>query len=209
MPDTASQRPQKRLVLASASAGRRALLARIASRFDVEPADIDETPLPGEPPRALSQRLAREKAQAVWHRLGAPTGSMTLIGSDQVAECAGRILGKPGDAANNTEMLLGLSGQEVHFYTAVIILDDDFEAPRVHLDHTTVAFRTLQREDVVRYVRADEPWQCAGGFKVEQAGISLFRRVASEDPTALIGLPLIFVAEALRAAGFAALPEPG
>ena len=157
MPDTASQRPQKRLVLASAAAGRRALLARIASRFDVEPADIDESPLPGEPPRALSQRLAREKAQAVWHRLGAPTRSKTKNGSDQVAECAGRILGKP----------------------------------------------------VVRFVSADEPWQCAGGFKVERAGISLFSRVASADTTALIGLPLIFVAEALRAAGFAALPEPG
>ena len=103
MPDTASQRPQKRLVLASASAARRALLARIAGRFDVEPADIDETPLPGEPPRALSQRLAREKAAAVWRRLGAPTGSRTLIGSEQVAEGSGRILGKPGDAVAAAE----------------------------------------------------------------------------------------------------------
>ncbi|MEO0617445.1 MAG: Maf family protein [Pseudomonadota bacterium] len=99
------------------------------------------------------------------------------------------------------------SGRDVHFYTAVTVIDDDFEAPRTHLDHTTVAFRTLQREDIVRYVQADTPWHCAGGFKVEQAGIGLFRRVTSEDPTALIGLPLIFVAEALRGAGFAALPE--
>ncbi|MEO0617444.1 MAG: Maf family protein [Pseudomonadota bacterium] len=104
MPDTAPQPPQKRLVLASASTGWRALLTRIASRFDVEPADIDESPLPGEPPRALAQRLAREKAGAVWRRLGAAPGTMTLIGSDQVAECSGRILGKPGDAATNVEI---------------------------------------------------------------------------------------------------------
>lgn len=193
----------KRLILASSSTSRRALLSRIADAFEVVPADIDESPMPGEPPRALATRLAREKAEAVAARTG---DDATIIGSDQVAECAGRVLGKPGDAARNIEMLMGLSGQEVHFYTAVMIMDPEFSAPRAHLDHTTVAFRTLQRDAVAHYVTVDTPWFCAGGFKVEQAGIGLFRRVASEDPTGLIGLPLIFVAEALRAAGYPALP---
>lgn len=197
---------QKRLILGSASPARRELLARLAPDFRVMPADVDESPLPGEPTRALAARLAREKAQAVAARAGRDEQDICVIGADQVAECDGRVLGKPGNAAANVEMLVRLSGREVHFFTAVHIIDAGFAAPRMHVDHTTVAFRTLSRDEVTAYVAADRPWHCAGGFMVERAGIALFRRVTSEDPTALIGLPLIFTAEALRAAGFEALP---
>lgn len=206
MASAADTAAEKHLILASSSQARRELLARLTPAFRVMPADIDETPLPGEPPRALAARLAREKAEAVAGRARAEGLVACVIGSDQVAECEGRVLGKPGSLEDNVELLLRLSGREVHFYTAVHIADGAFAAPRTHVDYTTVAFRTLSRDEVTAYVAADRPWHCAGGFMVEHAGISLFRRVASEDPTALIGLPLIFVAEALRAAGFDALP---
>ena len=206
MTSAAEPAAARHLVLGSSSPARRELLARLAPEFRVMPADIDETPLPGEPPRALAARLAREKAEAVAARARDEGLTACVIGADQVAECDGRVLGKPGSAEANVEMLLRLSGREVHFYTAVHIMDAGFAAPRMHVDFTTVAFRTLVRDEVTAYVAADRPWHCAGGFMVERAGISLFRRVASEDPTALIGLPMIFVAEALRAAGFDALP---
>lgn len=201
--DTASS---KRLILASASPARRDLLARIAPEFRAVPADIDETPLPGEPARALAARLAREKAEAVTARLQDEGLDACVIGSDQVAECEGRVLGKPGSPEANLDMLMRLSGKEVHFFTAVHVTDAAFAAPRTHVDVTSVAFRTLAREEAAAYVAADRPWHCAGGFMVERAGIGLFRRVASEDPTALVGLPLIFVAETLRGAGFDTLP---
>ena len=197
---------ERQLILGSSSPARRELLARLTPAFRVLPAHIDETPLPGEPPRALAARLAREKAESVASWARDEGLAACVIGADQVAECDGRVLGKPGSAEANVEMLLRLSGREVHFYTAVYIADGISAAPRTHVDYTTVAFRTLDRDEVTAYVAADRPWHCAGGFMVERAGISLFRRVASEDPTALIGLPLIFVAEVLRAAGLIALP---
>ena len=170
------------------------------------PADIDETRRPGEPARALAVRLAREKADTVWSALGDSRTHTCVIGSDQVADCGGRIVGKPGRADANIELLLALSGREVQFYTAVHVIMSDASAPRMHLDCTTVAFRSLQRDEVSEYVAADRAWHCAGGFRAESAGIGLFRRITSEDPTGLIGLPLIFVADALRGAGFATIP---
>jgi len=185
------------LVLASGSASRKALLARLGLPFDTDPADIDETPKPGESPRDLVERLARAKAETV----AARHPDALVIGSDQVAVHDGEATSKPGTAARARTMLQRYSGGEVTFLTAVCLVRRRTDCVDAFMDETVVAFRTLGAEEIARYVAEDDPRQCAGCFKIEALGPTLFRGVRSTDPTALPGLPLIRLAEGLRAQG--------
>jgi septum formation protein len=187
-----------RLVLASTSAYRRQLLERFGIAFTVAGSNVDESPLPGESAVDLVQRLARAKAEAVAHR---HTGSL-VIGSDQLALCGRDVLGKPGSGERAIAQLRSLSGQRVTFHTAVHVVNSDSGTNEGHVDVTTVHFRQLTDDEIKRYVAHDKPYDCAGGFKVEALGVSLFTRVESQDPTGLIGLPLIWLAGALRRSGF-------
>jgi septum formation protein len=190
-----------RLILASTSAYRRELLARLRVPFECLAPGCDEQRLPGEPAPALAARLARLKADTVAAR---HPGSI-VIGSDQVAVRGDAILGKPGTVERCTEQLLQSSGREVAFLTAVHVVDGRHGRAESHLDRTMVLFRTLDSGEVARYVAADQPLDCAGGFKAESLGIGLFERIDSTDPTALTGLPLIWLSGALRRAG---IPVP-
>lgn len=193
-----SNQQELRLVLASTSAYRRELLERLGLPFTVAAPHVDETPLPGELPVDLVSRLARAKAEAVAARQMASL----VIGSDQLAVCGDEVLGKPGSGERAVAQLQRLSGRHVTFYTAVHVRNSATGAHDGHLDVTRVQFRTLSDDEIERYVARDKPYHCAGGFKVESLGISLFKRVESQDPTALIGLPLIWLADALRRHGF-------
>jgi len=196
-----SAAPVARLILASTSAYRRALLERLGVPLDSVAPDADERRLPDEPPDALALRLARLKAETV--AAGHP--GCIVIGSDQVAVRGPEILGKPGTVERCNEQLLKSSGREVEFLTAVHVVDGRGARAESHLDRTQVRFRTLEPAEVARYVAADTPLDCAGGFKAESLGIALFERIESADPTALTGLPLIWLCGALRRAG---IPVP-
>lgn len=187
-----------RLVLGSTSQYRRTLLDRLGLPFTVAASNIDESPLPGEAPIDLVNRLARAKAEAVAHR---QTKSL-VIGSDQLAVHGREVLGKPGSGERAIAQLRALSGQRVTFYTAVHVVNSETGSNEGHLDVTTAHFRSLSEDEIQRYVTRDKPFQCAGGFKIEALGISLFTRVESQDPTGLIGLPLIWLSGALRRNGF-------
>lgn len=186
-----------RLILASTSIYRRELLGRLRLPFDVEKPLTDEAALPGEPPAALAARLAEAKAAAVGER----HPDTWVIGSDQVAELDGQALGKPGTRANAVAQLTAMSGREVRFRTALAVLRHG-HAPLAALDTTRVMFRRLGADEIERYVDAEQPLDCAGSFKSEGLGITLFDAIHSEDPTALVGLPLIATARLLRQAGF-------
>lgn len=186
-----------RLYLASTSAYRASQLARLGRAFLVEAPGIDETPRAGEAPEIRARRLARAKAAAVSSR----HPEAWVLGSDQVAVCAGRIHDKPGDARSCREQLRASSGQRVEFHTAVALLRAEPAALLEHVDRTTVRFRKLSEVEIARYVALDEPYDCAGGFRCEKRGVALFEAIETSDPTALIGLPLIWVAGALREAG--------
>lgn len=193
--------PAGRLILASTSAYRRALLERLGVPFDCVAPGTDERRLPDEPAAALALRLARLKAEAV----AANHPGCLVIGSDQVAVRGPEILGKPGTVERCTEQLLKSSGGEVAFLTAVHVVDGRGGRAESHLDRTQVRFRTLEPAEVARYIAVDAPLDCAGGFKAESLGIALFERIESADPTALTGLPLIWLCGALRRAG---IPVP-
>ncbi|AJC45652.1 Maf family nucleotide pyrophosphatase [Xanthomonas sacchari] len=184
------------LILASTSVYRRELLQRLRLPFDCARPQVDETPLPGETPLALAQRLAAAKAAAV----AATAGQAWVIGSDQVAELDGHPLGKPGDVAAARAQLAAMSGRSVHFHTAVCLQQGTRTLQACDL--TEVRFRDLQADAIARYIDAERPLDCAGSFKCEGLGISLFRAIHSQDPTALIGLPLIALSELLREAGY-------
>lgn len=200
-----------RLVLASTSVYRRQLLERLGLPFATSRPEVDESARAGEDAQALTGRLARAKAEAV--ALQHP-GSI-IIGSDQLATCGGRMLGKPGSEERAVEQLRSLSGARVIFNTAVHVMHSGTSRARLvegqqetglaetHMDTTTVYFRLLSDEEIQRYVARERPLDCAGGFKAEALGISLFERIESQDPTGLIGLPLIWLAGALRRQGFA------
>jgi septum formation protein len=187
-----------RLVLGSTSQYRRQLLERLGLPFTTAASNVDETPLPGESPIDLVHRLARSKAEAVAER----HRNSLIIGSDQLAVCGREVLGKPGSGERAMAQLKALSGQRVTFNTAVHVVNSDTGANEGHLDVTTVHFRQLTDAEIERYVARDRPYDCAGGFKVEALGVALFTRVESQDPTGLIGLPLIWLASALRKRGF-------
>ena len=187
------------LVLASTSRYRRELLERLGVHFEVARPDVDEAALPGESSRELAVRLAQAKAQAVASQRG--DGAWAL-GSDQVADVEGQALGKPGGRAAAIEQLRAMSGRVVRFHTALCLAHAD---GRLHADCdlTEVHVRHLSDAEIERYVDAEQPFDCAGSFKSEGLGISLFERIDNRDPTALIGLPLIATCRLLRAAGFA------
>jgi 7-methyl-GTP pyrophosphatase len=187
-------------VLASTSRYRRELLGRLVADFRVVAPDVDETPRPGEAPAALAARLAEAKALAVARN----HPDALVIGSDQVAELDGRPIGKPGTAERARAQLAASSGRTIAFHTAVCLADARVSPARVvgALDRTDVVFRTLSADEIARYVAREHPLDAAGSFKAEGAGIALFERIETTDPTALIGLPLIALARLLRDAGF-------
>jgi septum formation protein len=185
------------LILASASPYRRDLLARLGLAFEAQPAGATEAHLAGESPADRALRLALEKARRVAElRLDA-----VVIGSDQVVAAGDTVLDKPGTAARCRAQLAELSGRTARFYTGCALLGSG-TLQRAHVDTTTVVFRTLGPAEIERYVAADRPFDCAGAFKAESLGIALLECIESQDPTALIGLPLIWLAQALRAAGY-------
>lgn len=187
------------LLLASTSRYRRELLSRLVHEFGAVAPEVDETPLPDEAPAALAARLAAAKARAVAAR---HPGTL-VVGSDQVADLDGRPLGKPGSAAAAEAQLAASSGRTVLFHTALCLVDARTRRVRERhaLDLTRVVFRPLDAAEIARYVAAECPLDCAGSFKCEGLGISLFERIDSVDPTALVGLPLIALARLLRDAG--------
>lgn len=187
------------LVLASTSAYRRELLGRLRLPFDVAPPLVDESVVASETPTERAQRLGLAKAEAVSLRFP----GATVIGGDQVAVCRGEVLDKPGNAARCREQLALLSGAAAVFYTAVAVVAGAPARAAQFVDTTTVYFRTLTEAEIERYVAAEQPFDCAGGFRCEGLGISLFTRIVSEDSTALIGLPLISLARSLRQLGYA------
>ena len=186
-----------RLVLASTSRYRRELLGRLALDFDAAAPGVDETARAGESPRSLAVRLARDKARAV----AARTPQAVVIGSDQVADLDGAALGKPGTAERAFGQLRACSGREVVFHTAVCVAAPGCEIE--FLDRTVVRFRQLSDAEIARYLEREQPFDCAGSFKSEGLGAALFESIRNDDPTALIGLPLIALARALRELGFA------
>ena len=186
-----------RLVLASTSRYRRELLARLGLSFEVDRPDVDETALEGEAPADTAVRLAQAKARVVAKR----HPGAWVIGSDQVADLDGQALGKAGGRDRALAQLEACSGQRVVFQTALCLVRGD-DPPRQALDRTEVVFRRLGREEILRYLDAEQPYDCAGSFKCEGLGISLFDAIHSQDPTALVGLPLIALGRALREAGY-------
>jgi septum formation protein len=185
------------LVLGSTSRYRRELLERLRVPFTVAAPDVDETPLPGESPQILALRLALAKARAV----AALYPDAVVIGSDQVADLAGQALGKPGEHDRAVAQLRQMRGQTVVFQTAlaVVCLTTGFE--QVDLAQVRVVFRHLSDEEIEAYLQAEKPYDCAGSAKSEGLGIALLESIDSDDPTALIGLPLIRTAHLLRQAG--------
>jgi septum formation protein len=185
------------LILASTSPYRRELLQRLRLPFDCARPEVDETPLRAENPAQLVRRLARAKAEAVADR----QPGAWVIGSDQAAEIEGQILGKPGGREAAIAQLTAMAGRTVRFHTAVCL----HRGPHAleALDLTQVRFRRLSAAEIERYVDAEQPFDCAGSFKCEGLGISLFEAIESHDPTALVGMPLIALAGLLREAGYA------
>ena len=189
---------QPALILASTSPFRRELLDRLGLTFAVEAPEVDEALVPGEPPTERALRLAIEKAESVAVR----NPGAVVIGSDQVAASGGLILDKPGTVERACRQLRHLSGSQAKFHTACAVRWQNTGFNVNHLETVTVAMRELTAGEIESYVAREMPLNCAGSFKSEGLGIALFSRIESEDPTALVGLPLIWLAGALRQAGF-------
>ena len=200
-------RSKRRLILASASAYRRRLLQRLGLNFTVQAADIDESRQADESAQTQVTRLARGKAVAIANKLQSNEKNVVIIGSDQVAVHNEQILGKPGDAKNACEQLARFSGSMVQFLTAVCVLDVANNILHEHTDETQVYFRKLSNSEIESYVDREQPFDCAGGFKAESLGIVLFSQIDCSDPTGLLGLPLIWVTQALRACGIKTLAD--
>ena len=185
------------LILASTSPYRRALLTRLGVEFTCVAPHVDETPEPNETPEQLAARLARAKAAAV----ATDHPEAIVIGSDQVAALSGQVMNKPGTHDRATAQLKACSGEEVHFYTGVTVAAPDWQEPRTRVVPFTVHFKPLDEGLIERYLQREQPYDCAGSFKVEALGIALFERLAGDDPTSLEGLPLIATVELLEQAG--------
>ncbi len=185
------------IVLASTSPYRRALLQRLGLTFVCDPPGVDESPQPQEAHAVLAQRLARTKAQAV----AARHPHALVIGSDQVAALGTDILGKPGTHEHAVAQLTAASAHVVNFYTGLCVLDTGTGRSHEYLDTTRVHFRRLNTGEIERYLKTEQPYNCTGSFQAEGLGISLFKAVESEDPTALVGLPLISLCRCLRESG--------
>jgi septum formation protein len=194
--------PPPRLVLASTSPYRRELLTRLRLPFEVIGPEVDETPRIGEPPAALTQRLAREKAAAVAARFA----GAVVIGADQVAVLDGTALSKPGSHDSAVRQLRALRGRRITFLTAVAVAQG--APPRIlaRVVPTDVTFRAFGDAAIETYLEADRPYDCAGAAKIESLGIALVERVDSPDPTALVGLPLIALVDLLAELGVQVLP---
>ena len=188
------------LVLGSGSRYRAELLRRLKLPFSQVSPDIDETARSGEPPDKLATRLADEKAAAV---RSVASETAIVITSDQVAALGSERLRKPGSVEVAQNQLREMSGHSVDFFTSLCLLDTATGEKFSALDHTRASLRRLSEEEIVRYIEADSPLDCAGSFKVESLGITLFESIDSKDPTALIGLPLIAVCNGLRQLGVA------
>ncbi|HET6433924.1 Maf family protein [Dyella sp.] len=185
------------VVLGSTSRYRAELLHRLLDGFAQAAPGTDEAALPGESAPARALRLACAKAGAV----ARSHPQALVIGSDQVAELDGEVLDKPGSIERACEQLRLSRGRTVHFHTALCLFDARHGTQQTHVDHTAVVFRPLHDDEIVRYVARERPLDCAGSFKCEGLGISLFDRITTDDPTALVGLPLIALARLLRSAG--------
>jgi septum formation protein len=196
-----------RLILGSTSRYRRELLQRLRLPFDIVAPAVDETPRPGEAPAALAKRLALAKARAV----AALHPDALVVGSDQVCDLDDEPLGKPGDHARATAQLQRLRGRSVVFHTAVAVAGraaDGHAFAAEELASVRVRFRMLSDAEIETYLRLDEPYDCAGSGRCEALGIALLESIDSDDPTALVGLPLIRTARLLRAAGVDPLHPP-
>ena len=192
------------LILGSTSRYRRELLERLRLPFEVHAPDVDETPLPGEAPAALAQRLALAKAHAV----AAVHPEAVVIGSDQVADLDGVPVGKPGTHERAVEQLRAMRGRSIVFQTAVAVVRASTGYVGTALAPVTVRFRQLSDEEIEHYLRTEQPYDCAGSAKCETLGIALLDAIESDDPTALVGLPLIRTCALLRAAGIDPLAPP-
>jgi len=193
----------RQLILGSTSRYRRELLERLKIAFQVIAPEVDETPLPQEAPRVLAERLALAKAKAV----AAQFPQAVVIGSDQVADLHGQSLGKPGTHDKAVAQLRLMRGQTVVFQTAVAVVCQDSGFEQHSLATVRVKFRNLSDEEIENYLRIEQPYDCAGSAKSEGLGIALLDSIDSDDPSALIGLPLIRTCQMLRAAGIALLPQ--
>jgi septum formation protein len=186
------------VVLASSSSYRRELLGRVLDSFECVSPDIDERNQEGLEPEALVVHLAREKAE----RISKNARDALIIGADQIAVLDGQQLGKPGTHQKAIEQLLAASGQTIRFLTAVCLLDPVTRTRQEHVDQTKVQFREFDRRLAEAYLRHDEPYDCAGSFKIEGAGFVLLESVRTDDPTALIGLPMVWLAGRLLELGY-------
>jgi len=205
MPSPAGPVPETRpLVLASTSRYRRALLAQLGLPFAVASPATDETPLPGETPAATALRLADAKARSV----AADFPDALIIGSDQVADCEGQLVGKPRDHRHAVVQLTALSGKTVVFHTGLALFDAARGTGQTAMVDVRSTFRDLSPDEIESYLRRDRPYDCAASVKSDALGIALFVRIESDDPTALVGLPLIRLTDMLRAAGVAILTPP-
>jgi septum formation protein len=187
----------RRLLLASSSPFRRELLTRLQLPFQIVAPNSDETPYPGETGDVLVARLAASKAQSV----ALQQTRALIIGSDQVAVFKDKILGKPDNHANAIEQLRRFSSQSVTFYTGLCLWDSDSGRRQIHVAPFVVHFRHLTQQQIEAYLHREQPYQCAGSFKSEGLGIALFEKLTGEDPTSLVGLPLIQLIRMLEAEG--------
>jgi septum formation protein len=182
-----------RIILASSSSYRRGLLDRFLDNYETITPDVDESNDQGLTPEELATYLARKKAEAI----AINARNALIIGADQLAVRDDQVLGKPGDHQKAVEQLLAASGKAIKFLTAICILDPVTRTRFEHTDVTTVRFRQFDLRLVEAYLRHDAPYDCAGSFKLEGAGFVLFESVQTDDPTALIGLPMIWLADRL------------
>ncbi|MEP1471734.1 MAG: Maf family nucleotide pyrophosphatase [Halieaceae bacterium] len=190
-----------KLILASTSPYRRRLLERLSLPFETEPPGTEESPQPGESPEALARRLSQAKAQDVASRFP----DSLVIGSDQVATVDGQLLNKPGDHSTATAQLRSSAGKQVTFYTGVALRGITSRLNLHHVEPFRVKFRPLSDEQIEYYLRTEQPYDCAGSFKCEGLGISLFEAMTGDDPTSLEGLPLITLTSMLTTAGYPVL----
>jgi septum formation protein len=204
-PPASGRNRAPRLILGSSSPYRRALLERLRIPFETAVPSVDETPLPGEAPAATALRLAQAKARAVAAR---DAGPIVVIGSDQVATFDGRQIGKPGNHENALAQLQAMRGRTVEFHSALCVFDSASGTAQLEDVVTRVRFRELTDAELDAYLRAEQPYDVAGSAKSEGLGIALLDAIDSDDPTALVGLPLIALTRMLRALDYPIFGSP-
>lgn len=185
------------MILASSSPFRKEQLSKLCLTFETNKPEVDETAIQGETVPYMVQRLSLAKAQKVAQSYQ----NQVIIASDQSASFNNLPIGKPGSHGNAIEQLTGFSGKTVHFYTGLAVIDQKSGQIFEHLDETKVTFRHLSKQDIENYLLIEKPYQCAGSFKSEGLGITLFEKIESNDPNALIGLPLIALTSILKQIG--------